>query len=1024
MKYDGFISYRHTELDMYVAQKIHKGLETYNPPRSVEKIGGKKTISRVFRDQEELPIGSDLDDNILAALKESEFLIVICSPRTPESHWVLKEIDSFIELHDRDHILAVLIEGEPEESFPKSLLTDDDGNSIEPLAADVRGANHAEINKKLKTELIRLAAPLLHCSYDNLKQRHRERKFKRIIACVGAACALIAGLGVGFGIYNANMLKQINEHYQQKQITQSKYLAETSLNLLDKGDRRSATLVALAALPDENNDRPLVPEAQYALSKALNSYDIGVDYALDNLLSHDLPVTKFFLSTDGKYTSTVDSNNNVFVWNNDTANVIYSEDSPSDTNGQYIAVEYVNVIDDKIVIITGNTVRILSLDGNQLYNKELNDILGTCDNTSTGEILIICYRSAYILNVEAEKITDSIAIPDNDKIFSATASSMSPNGRYLTLTYNTSNEKESIIYLYDRTSKKGDVKTYYKDYLSQTATGNDGTVFLLCVDDSIISYSSDYDSHGFYHIMAVNVDCEDEEFLWEKDYDEAVGVSSQSKSFLKARTVVDYNNVEHDCVVALFCNMLYCFDASSGYELSSTGYSNSAQKLLLSKNGYAIVAEENGKINYFNVLTGYSNEDFNIYSTIKTTDFLFQNGVMAIKSGNSPDITLMTTHQGVGCEELLQVDHVSTGGLLLSDDKKYYAIASLSNLYQNLKADFYDSSNDKLLGSLNIESDEMAIYYNFINDHHFIIVTNKGKCILYDINSDQYETFSLLEDMLLDNSFNIPDNLLSLDSFGMSNNKKFFAFICDNSLCLYDWDNRTCRLIDKDFPHINNTIAVTDDGKAVYVSCKSAPLKCVKANSETPDITVYSDALTSSCDLYQTSPLVLSPDNKYLALCCKDKTLRIVDVSTDEIYDEISLQTHQNYFVDFSDDSSKVFCQGDDCSFKVYSLPDKSVIHIATDSYGSLRNIIEYDDFIAVITTSEMKLLTKDTFSKEAEIKKGVWYVPSSNKVYLYNLSTLYSFPYRSLEELQKSALEKYQDKLFTDLEKIKYHIE
>lgn len=171
MKYDAFISYRHSELDMYVAKKLHKGLETFKVPRSVKKIGGKTTIKRVFRDQEELPIGSDLGDNIQGALAESEFLIVVCSPRLPQSVWCLKEITSFIEMHDREHILAVLIEGEPGESFPQELLVDKDGRPVEPLAADVRGANKREVDKKLKSEIVRLAAPLLHCTYDDLKQR-------------------------------------------------------------------------------------------------------------------------------------------------------------------------------------------------------------------------------------------------------------------------------------------------------------------------------------------------------------------------------------------------------------------------------------------------------------------------------------------------------------------------------------------------------------------------------------------------------------------------------------------------------------------------------------------------------------------------------------------------------------------------------------------------------------------------------------------------------------------------------------
>ena len=33
-KYDVFISYRHTDLDIFVAEKIHKLLETYVAPKS------------------------------------------------------------------------------------------------------------------------------------------------------------------------------------------------------------------------------------------------------------------------------------------------------------------------------------------------------------------------------------------------------------------------------------------------------------------------------------------------------------------------------------------------------------------------------------------------------------------------------------------------------------------------------------------------------------------------------------------------------------------------------------------------------------------------------------------------------------------------------------------------------------------------------------------------------------------------------------------------------------------------------
>ena len=49
-------------------------------------------------------------------------MIVICPPRLKESRWCLKEIETFISMHGREKVLAILIEGESAESFPEELL--------------------------------------------------------------------------------------------------------------------------------------------------------------------------------------------------------------------------------------------------------------------------------------------------------------------------------------------------------------------------------------------------------------------------------------------------------------------------------------------------------------------------------------------------------------------------------------------------------------------------------------------------------------------------------------------------------------------------------------------------------------------------------------------------------------------------------------------------------------------------------------------------------------------------------------
>ena len=68
MRYDAFISYRHSELDKFVAEELHKQLENFKIPKNIAKQSNKKKISRIFRDKDELPITSNLADPILNAL--------------------------------------------------------------------------------------------------------------------------------------------------------------------------------------------------------------------------------------------------------------------------------------------------------------------------------------------------------------------------------------------------------------------------------------------------------------------------------------------------------------------------------------------------------------------------------------------------------------------------------------------------------------------------------------------------------------------------------------------------------------------------------------------------------------------------------------------------------------------------------------------------------------------------------------------------------------------------------------------
>jgi len=186
-RYDAFITSHCSNPDVAIAEHLRRDLEKYRAPRSLWKRGAPGRLKGVFLDREGVPSSGELGGDTALALQQSRFLIVVCSPRTPGSERVANQIEAFRASGRADKVLALLIEGEPEQSFP-SLLREErrvaveiDGERrewldiIEPLAADIRAPSLSQSLRLLKTEKLRLIAPIIGCSFDDLKRRHRER---------------------------------------------------------------------------------------------------------------------------------------------------------------------------------------------------------------------------------------------------------------------------------------------------------------------------------------------------------------------------------------------------------------------------------------------------------------------------------------------------------------------------------------------------------------------------------------------------------------------------------------------------------------------------------------------------------------------------------------------------------------------------------------------------------------------------------------------------------------------------------
>jgi len=161
----------------------------------------------------------------------SEFLIVICSPRSAQSQWVNREVAWFKTHRDPSKILAIIVDGEPmsslipgreaEECFPKTLLykvgadlqpTEEAEDA--PLAADARETGDGKRGAKLK-----LAAAMLSVGYDALQRRDDRRRAQRrrfAMSAMAASIALLGGLTIfAFNQRNAAIVARNDAEFQR-----------------------------------------------------------------------------------------------------------------------------------------------------------------------------------------------------------------------------------------------------------------------------------------------------------------------------------------------------------------------------------------------------------------------------------------------------------------------------------------------------------------------------------------------------------------------------------------------------------------------------------------------------------------------------------------------------------------------------------------------------------------------------------------------------------------------------------------
>ncbi len=358
-EYVAFISYRHTELDKKVAKKVHYMVEHYVIPKELRGKDGKKKLGHVFRDEEELPVSSNLTASIETALDHSKFLIVICTPNLPKSLWCEREIKYFIEKHGRENVIGILVDGTPDESFPKPLTQaiemDADGNEVirevEPLAANLTDVNHKYKESRLRKEAVRLYAALLRCPFDSLWQREKRQKMRKGMALMALGMVIALAFGVSIWMKNQEIVA-INDQLMEKneQISKQSREIQSQYDEIQKknadlrrseaaalinggeleyesGNVKEAAGSAIRAVASKEGREEYAAEAEYLLNRSLaaGAYDnrfrtvlsIEQETAVESLLVSDDGSQVFSWDDDG-YVRCFSTEDGTLLWKGDT----------------------------------------------------------------------------------------------------------------------------------------------------------------------------------------------------------------------------------------------------------------------------------------------------------------------------------------------------------------------------------------------------------------------------------------------------------------------------------------------------------------------------------------------------------------------------------------------------------------------------------------------------------------------------------------------------------------------------------
>ncbi len=252
-KYQAFISYKHSDFSRHKVMAVENVLKKYAKPYWKPSI-------RLFRDEKEMPTGSNLAASINFALENSEYLLYFASKEAAQSEWVQKELRKWCgELNRADKLIIILIADEIKTDSQKEKIIWAESNALPafleeyiadiPIYEDLRWSKQDELltleNIPFKESINSITARLrgktpAEINDENVRIDRRNRRMIRV------SIGIVTVLFISSIIFAWIAVVQRNRADEQYKIAVSNRLASEA-ELILPNDRYKAIRIAEAA---------------------------------------------------------------------------------------------------------------------------------------------------------------------------------------------------------------------------------------------------------------------------------------------------------------------------------------------------------------------------------------------------------------------------------------------------------------------------------------------------------------------------------------------------------------------------------------------------------------------------------------------------------------------------------------------------------------------------------------------------------------------------------------------------------